>query len=120
MIQLTMTRANTDCIENYDVSLDRPYTVREFIDEICKKRPDERGSVSLCWWHFSETTTLYQRCEYASGTLTGTPFPDVLLDKHIIEAKSYGGYGRMNYTLRILYAKTKEETKLYKTKERKS
>lgn len=101
MFKLIATSANSDCTYNYNVKLDKPYTVGELINEILSTQPNHYGSVKICWWHFSDATSLKHQCEYSKGKIVNDPFPDNILAKQVIEVRAYGGWSYMSYSIRV-------------------
>lgn len=101
MLNFTGTSENGDCTWNYNVELDKACTVGKLINTILSQKPDEHGSIRICWWHFSDATSLKHQCEYDKGKIVNDPFPDNILAKPVIEVRANGGWSFMNYTIRV-------------------
>lgn len=87
MIKLIQTcDAGGDCCAPYDVELDRQYTFGELLDKILSRR--EWGEISFAGYRFS----------YNGDKIS--PNPDSLRNCLVTEAKAYGGWSRMDYTIK--------------------
>lgn len=100
MIKLNQnTPTAGDCTAGYAVSLDKPYTVREFVDEILDNAR-EWGHIGI----YSEEQAWFEKgdpyIEYRHGVLTA-PFSDEILEKTIIKATASGGWSLMDYSLTL-------------------
>lgn len=80
-----------DCTGEYEVKLDKQYTVREFIETILKEKPKEWGNIGIKSNWF----------EYKYGKVTEN-LPVEYLDKIVKEVKVSGGWSRMDYLITIL------------------
>lgn len=84
----------------YDVILDKPYTVGEFINEVLTTRSNEWGEFTV-----KNKKGWYVEIEYHYGeieTLDGhqvTKLPDDLCALLISEVKASGGWSNMDYDL---------------------
>lgn len=104
MIKLVKSsEVHQDETANYDVLLDKEYTVREFVEEILEKRKKEWGRIYLN--NSMEINNPY--CEYQHGKLIKS-FPNNILDRIIIVAKAKGGWTLMDYVL-ITYEKMEKK-----------
>lgn len=83
---------------NYDVKLDKTYTVREFIATILTKRPREWGYVGI---HDDTMPYPYPKCNYYYGKREASTMTDDMLDKTIESVTARGNASKMNYTLVI-------------------
>ena len=93
----------SDCTAPYDVKDYKAKTVREFIQEMLKERPNEWGEISVkCSFNYLTR----KDCEYRKGKLISELSPEVL-DLEIQEVKSAGGWGNMDY---LIFTKDKEST----------
>lgn len=87
-----------DCTNNYDVQLDKNYTVGEFVETVLKEEPKEWGYIGI-----------YKKgeifgdpvCEYRYGKLITKPLPEEFLRRDIKEVKASGGWSRMDYTIKV-------------------
>lgn len=80
-----------DCTAPYDVELDRPYTVREFINEILAASPHEWGEIRVVGC-FS--------IKYRYGKIEDI-IPARYADLSVSEVKASGGYSAMNYRIKL-------------------
>ena len=84
--------------QRYFVHLIGEFTVREFIDKILEKFPNEKGE----FYMDSNTSQLgYIFCKYWEGSITSDPFPDDILNSKIKSVSGYGGWTVSNYKLEI-------------------
>ena len=97
MYATTPTRG--DCTCGYGVTLDKEYTVREFIETVFKELSGEWGYFGIHNESGDVSARLFgePRCEYRYGKLTTQSIPDEYLDKNIIEVTADGGWSRMDY-----------------------
>lgn len=93
MIELIRnTETFGDCTAGYEVTLGKQYTVREFIAEVLTRK--EWGKIKIVG-NFENPF-----CEY-KGTAVIVEMPNEFLDKTIIGATAHGGWGSMDYRLRV-------------------
>lgn len=93
-----MGKEHSDGTVPFLVKLDKVYTVREFIDRVLDRRPNEWGHIGIkddCNSFFGEP-----HCEYRLGKLE-TNLPEEFLDRVIHAASGDGGYSLMNYLLEL-------------------
>lgn len=87
-----------DCSAPYVITLNKSYTVREFIDEVLANRTDEWGTIgirdNIPW---SKGTP---QCEYRKGRLI-TNMPDEVMDKKIQNITADGGWSNMDYLITL-------------------
>lgn len=90
-----------DCCCNYNALLNHEYTVREFVEEVLKEKPDEWGS-------FVVTTDLKHiyngsrgRCEYNKGNITKGFERAEIAEMKIKEVKANGGWSLMQYFIKV-------------------
>lgn len=103
MLTFIQTHATgSDCTAPYDVKLDKPYTVGEFINEVLTTRSNEWGDFTV-----KNKKGWYVRIEYRYGeidTLDGhivTKLPDDLCALPVKDVKASGGWSNMDYDLMI-------------------
>lgn len=84
-----------DCTCDYDIKLDKEYTVAEFVKTVLENKPDEWGYIGI--WR-SKTIFGDPTCRYDYGKLRST-LPDDILDKKIRSVDASGGWTRMDYLL---------------------
>ena len=101
MIKWKQIGANDfDCTEIFQLTLDKPHTVAEFIECILKQE---------CWGDVYVTTGTmswngtykYPCCKYKQDKLTTDPLPDNILSKRIKDVQAWGGYSTMDYLIKI-------------------
>ena len=85
-----------DCTAPYSVTLDRDYTVEEFVQTVVSIT-DEWGYIGINDGH---TIFGNPRCEYRWGKLLST-LPDEVREKKLVSVKADGGWSRMDYLLTI-------------------
>lgn len=85
-----------DCTAPYEVSLDKEYTVRTFINEVLT-RENEWGYIGIenGYAIFGDPF-----CEYRHGKLA-SKMNEEILDKPVLSVSASGGYTRMDYLLKI-------------------
>lgn len=82
----------SDCTAPYDVILDKPYTVGEFINEVLTTRSNEWGSFHL---------TYYTMMDYDRGKIIKNNIPDECMSMRIKEVKASGGWSAMDYYIKL-------------------
>ena len=88
----------SDCMSDYDIELDKSYTVGEFIETVLKEKPKEWGYIGI-----------YKKgkifgdpvCEYRYEKLITEPLPEEFLIQDIKEIKASGGWSRMDYLIKL-------------------
>lgn len=93
MIKLNEITSCGDCTSIYSVSLDREYTIREFIDEILTK--NEWGFI-----YVNDINNPSADCEYRQNVLI-SELPSDMLDYEIEKVTASGGWTRMDYTIHL-------------------
>lgn len=83
-----------DCTAPYDVVFNEPYTVREFIDEILKRR--EWGTISISTLQGNSV-----RIEY-SGNESKDQLPASIAGAPVAKVDAAGGWSRMDYYITAL------------------
>lgn len=92
MLKFVQTHGmGSDCTAPYDVELDRPYTVAEFINEVLTSRKNEWGEIEIKG-AFS--------LKYRYGK-TEQEIPEQYANLPVKKAHAAGGYSAMNYRLEI-------------------
>lgn len=87
-----------DCTSEYDIQLDKNYTVEEFVETVLKEKSREWGYIGI-----------YKKgeifgdpvCEYRSGKLITESLPEEFLRQDIKEVKASGGWSRMDYEIKV-------------------
>ena len=84
-----------DCTSPYEVTMDKEYTVNEFIQEIFTRK--EWGYIGIYSFNdfFGDP-----KCEYRDDELLYS-LPNEYLNKKVVKAKADGGWSRMDYLLWI-------------------
>ena len=83
----------------YEITMDKPYTVREFIVEAIAERPKEWGSFRVGPAEQDYFDAPY--CKYKYGKLSGGygNIPEDILDTPVLSASARGGWSAMDYRL---------------------
>lgn len=87
-----------DCTSNYDVQLDKNYTVGEFVETVLKEEPKEWGHIII-----KQKGSIFggPDCEYRYGELITEPLPEEFLKQDVKEVKASGGWTLMNYFITV-------------------
>lgn len=93
---VSTSKVSSDGTCNYDIKLDRQYTVREFIKEVLSSRSKEWGDVSI---NNEDKYAEKQFCDYRRGSLISKTITEENLEKKVKSVKAYGGWTRMDYTI---------------------
>lgn len=106
MLKLIQTHSEgSDCTAPYDVEMDRPYTVGEFIGEILSRFPNEWGNFNI------GNENLSLSIGYAKGcTQNENPIPAYILEMKVSEARASGGYSSMDYIVKVGSPEKKPQT----------
>lgn len=87
-----------DCSAYYDVKLNKPHTVGEFINLVLVERKGEWGKFEM--YNPDVSWLDYEQYEYRYGVLK-KPISKELLEKNIISIEAHGGWTRMDYLLKL-------------------
>ena len=100
MYASTPTRG--DCTCGYSITLDKEYTVGEFIETVLTEKSGEWGyfGIRVSKGGFSERVFGNPCCEYKWGKLLST-LPEEYLDKKILSVTGDGGCSRMDYLFSV-------------------
>lgn len=90
---------SSDCTASYDISMDHPYTVREFIDDVLAQFPKEWGYIQL-YKRGEIWGSNVVRCEYKSSLLLSS-LPEQYMDREVYAAEAWAGFSRMDITLTL-------------------
>lgn len=94
-----------DCTAPYDVILDKPYTVEEFIREILTTRLGEWGEFVVrrkgSGWFDRMAVVKYRYGKMENRDREKTEIPDIIASLPVEEVKANGGWSAMNYHLII-------------------
>lgn len=96
-----------DCTAPYDVSMDKTYTIKEFVDEILVNYPKEWGYIRVPDSIFGSPGLEYRDGKIISG------YDDrwLIIQNHIISSvKASGGWSRMDYIITIISDESDEVT----------
>ena len=86
-----------DETSTYDVFLERPCTVREFVEEVLRN-DREWGYIGI---HKEGSIFGDPQCEYKYGKLITDPLPEEYLDKMVVKCKAGGGWSRMDFRIYV-------------------
>lgn len=89
-----------DCCSAYDVTLDREYTVEEFVEEVLKTKPGEWGPITIATDLKHTFTSKVDECEYKDGKITRDFARPGSRAMKISEVKAHGGWSLMNYFIK--------------------
>lgn len=104
--RLIQTHAESrDCTAPYDVQLDKPYTVAEFVREVLVTRPNEWGNFYVrhkgSRWLDRIATVEYRYGKMESRNSEKTEVPEEFNSLPVLEVKARGGWSAMDYDLII-------------------
>lgn len=86
-----------DETSRYDVSLKRPCTVREFVEEVLSNER-EWGYIGI---YKKGTIFGDPECEYKYGKLITEPLPEEYLNKIVVKCEAGGGWSRMDFLIYV-------------------
>ena len=87
-----------DCTANYDVKLNKPHTVGEFINLVLIERKGEWGKFEI--YNPDVSWLDYERYEYRYGILKDAILKEIH-EKKIISIEAHGGWTQMDYLLKL-------------------
>ena len=87
-----------DCSAFYDVTLDNPHTVGDFINSVLVERKGEWGKFRI--YNPNVSWLDYEQYEYRYGILKDV-ISNELLEKEIISIEAHGGWTQMDYLLKL-------------------
>ena len=90
---------SSDCATPYDISMNHPYTVKEFIGDMLIQFPGEWGYIQL-YKRGEIWGDNIVRCRYRNGHLQAS-LPDKYMDREVYAAKAWAGFSRMDVTLTL-------------------
>lgn len=97
MIKITYGREYCDCTCEYTITISKPMTVREFIEEWMADGNE--------WGYFGiydgETIFGNPNCEYSHGKIKGDPLPEEWLDRQINRVIGSGGWSRSDFVFEL-------------------
>lgn len=97
-IQISYGSMGGDATCAYYVTLNKPMTVGEFIDEWMKENPSDWGYFGI----FNKRAIFGDpRCEYSSGKIKGEPLPQKYLNKKIKDVFGSGGWSRSDFEFKV-------------------
>lgn len=89
-----------DCTCAYRLELKREYTIKEFVEEIVKKKPGEWGTI----YHCKDLKEVYgaqlDTCDYSHGEITNHFSLIATGQQKIKEVIAHGGWTAMNYYIK--------------------
>lgn len=86
-----------DCTADYEVILDKQYTVREFVSFVLSQK-DEWGEIQI--YDPDKSWLDYDKYEYRYGNLNDD-IPSEIMGKKIISVSARGGWTAMDYVLKL-------------------
>ena len=86
-----------DCTADYEVVLDKQYTVREFVSYVLSQK-GEWGTIQI--YDPDKSWLDYDRYEYRYGNLNNY-IPNEIMEKKIAFINSRGGWTAMDYVLKL-------------------
>ena len=98
MIKISYLKNNGRDSFEYEVTIDKPKTVEEFINEWLFTRPDEWGCFGI-----GRHSRVFgdPECEYKHGKIIGEPLPKEFLNKKIIKVYGRGGWTNSNFVFEV-------------------
>lgn len=87
-----------DCTSRYYITLKKPMTVDEFINEWLTNEPNEWGSFGI---DDGKSILGNPRCEYKRGKIVGNSLPDEYLKKKIKEVFGGGGWSCSEFVFKV-------------------
>ena len=97
-IQISYGPVGGDETGPYYVTLNKPMTVGEFIDEWMKEKPREWGYFGI---YTGKDIFGNPLCEYSYGEMKGEPLPQKYLNKKIKDVFGSGGWSRSDFEFKV-------------------
>lgn len=94
-MHFNIIKSGSDCTNLYKVSLDKEYTVQEFLDEAFSIRKNEWGSISI----YNKEIKI--GCSYSKSQIPYIQIPKDVLTKKIKDVSATGGWSNMNYDIKL-------------------
>lgn len=94
IFDISYAQSNDGCFRDYIITLNKPCTVKEFIDYILEHNPKEWGYFGI--YSVNNQPFGDPHCEYAYGKLK-SQLPESYLNQNIIRVSGNGGYTRSDY-----------------------
>ena len=88
--------AGGDCTAPYGVSLNMSCNLKELVESILKEH--DRGCITV---RLFNSLIPVQRVEYRQGKVVGDMFPEYLLNSEVGSVVASGGWGMMDYIVRV-------------------
>lgn len=89
-----------DCTCAYRLELKREYTIKEFVEEIVKKKPGEWGTIYHCKDLKKVYGTQLDTCDYSHGEITNYFSLIATGQQKIKEVIAHGGWTAMDYYIK--------------------
>ena len=84
----------SDCTSDYEVVFEKPYRVRDLINEVLTR--NEWGYIGI----YKEGIIFGKPvCEYRRNTIITEPLPEKYMNKIIKRCRANGGWSRMDYII---------------------
>lgn len=100
MFSFEFLQNNKDTTKSYELVLDRPYKISEFISELLRIKINDYGTIVI----LEDDKDLRDQtpyCTYSSGKLTYSKITYHYLDKYISTITVKSSLHRMDYTIHI-------------------
>lgn len=92
-----------DCTETRDfttyITMDHPYTVKDFIDDVLRQFPNHYGYIRL-YKRGEIWGDIIVKCEYENGHLK-TSLPEIYMEREVYKAEMVNGVPSMDITLTL-------------------
>lgn len=96
-IEFHQISCGSDCTGPYRVEIQKPMTVRKFINDLLAQYPGEWGHIGI---YKKGTTFGSPKCDYEHGRLLNN-LPEEYLDKEIEGVTGGGGWSYSTFTLHL-------------------
>lgn len=99
----TIGTMSVDCTETSDfttyITMDHPYTVKEFINDVLRQFPNHWGYIRL-YKRGEIWGDNIVKCEYENGHLK-TSLPEIYMEREVYKAEMVNGVPSMDITLTL-------------------
>lgn len=97
------TSESSDCTCEYEVKLDKEYTVGEFVNTVLDKCYKERGYIGIFkdTGHYVDRTFGNPLIQYKYGLLKTDNFSNKILNQKIKSVTASGGWSRIDYLINL-------------------
>lgn len=98
MIKIKYGKDSSDATCEYIITISRPMTVGEFIEEWMAKKIDEWGYFGI---YDGKSIFGHPKCEYRCGKIVTEQIPDEYLNAEIEEVFGSGGWSRSDFIFKL-------------------